>query len=264
MDLNLQNKVVVITGGTSGIGAELALAFAKEGCRVSVCGRNEEKIRNLERRFFEEGYQLHTQVVDVRDIRALKQYIEGVGERFGALDIFVNNAGITIRKPFDTFSEEEFENLVNTNFKAAYFGSAYASAQMKKNVKGGVILNTSSFASIIPTAGIALYSAMKAALDKFTATLAAELAADNIRVISVQPGMTETPMTKENCEKNYENFTRLVALKRIAVPEDIVGAYLFLASEKASFITGVTLPVAGGKLTVQNPQWSYGSKESNW
>lgn len=264
MDLHLKDKAVIITGGSSGIGAELAFAFAQEGCKVSVCGRSKVKMDRLKDKFSHYGFELISKVVDVQDLQQLQQYIEEVSNSFGKLDILINNAGITIRKPFDQLTEDDFLSLVNTNFRATYFASAYASKQMRKYSNGGVILNTSSFVSIIPAAGIALYSSLKAAVDKLTAVLAAELAADNIRVVSIQPGITITPMTKENCESNYEHFVNMIAMNRLALPEDIIGAYLFLASDKASYINGVSLPITGAKLTVQNPHYSYGDKKSNY
>lgn len=257
MELGLKDKVIAIIGGTSGIGAELAVAFAQEGCIVSVCGRSQKKISELEERFSSLKLQFYPSVVDVRETNQLKAYITQVGEKFEKVDVLINNAAITIRKPFEQFSEVEFYDLVDTNFKSIYFASAYVAEQMRKNGNGGVIINTSSFTSVIPTAGVALYSSLKAAVDKLTAVLSAELAADNIRVVSVQPGMTITPMTKENCEKNYDRFISLIPMKRLAIPADIIGAYLFLASGKASYINGVSLPVTGAKLAVQNPHYCY-------
>jgi len=256
MELGLKDKVVAITGGTSGIGEEIALAFAKEGCKVAVCGRNKEKIDNINKRFCENGLELLVVSADVADLIQLKNFIEQVSAHYGRLDILINNAGVVIRKPFRDYTEEEWYQVVDTNMKSVFFGCIYGAEEMKKN-GGGVIINTSSFTSVIPSCGNALYSGTKSAVDKMTAVFAAELAADKIRVVSVQPGMTVTPLTEEKCRNQYDELVSQIAMKRLATPDDMVGAYLFLASDYASYINGVALPVTGAKLTVQNPHYSY-------
>lgn len=259
MNLGLRGKAVVIIGGTSGIGEALAFAFAKEGCQIAVCGRSLEKIKIFIEKFNSTEFNLLAESVDVRNLTQLKQFLSHVEQKFGRIDILINNAGITIRQPFNRYTEEEFYQVVDTNMKSVYFGCVYGSEIMRR-YGGGVIINTSSFTSIIPTCGSALYSATKAAVDKLTAVFAAELAADKIRVVSVQPGMTVTPLTKEKCEKQYDELVNQIAMKRLAVPEDMVGTYLFLASEYASYINGTSISITGAKLTVQNPHYSYTNK----
>lgn len=263
MDLKLKDKVVAITGGTSGIGEEVALAFANEGSKVAVCGRSAEKIEALKKRFEEAGHELFSMSVDVANSAELKAFTEAVTEKYGRLDVFINNAGLNIRKPFDQYTEEEWHHVVDIDFKAVYFGCAFAAEQMRKT-GGGVIINTSSFTSVIPTCGLALYSASKAAVDQLTKVLSAELAADNIRVVSIQPGMTVTPLTKDNCAKNFDGLVSSIAMKRLAMPEDIVPGYLFLASEAAGYINGIALQVAGAKFTAQNPHYSYRKPGAQW
>lgn len=261
MDLNLKDKVVAIAGGTSGIGEAVAMAFAKEGCKVAVCGRSQSKIDAMQAAFQKEGFELLTMSVDVGVNAQLKSFTEAVVETYGRLDIFINNAGISIRKPFETLSEEDWYKVINTNQKSVFFGCAFAAEQMRKT-GGGVIINTSSFTSVVPTCGSAVYSSTKAAVDQMTKVFAAELAADHIRVVGVQPGMTVSPLTEEECRKNFDRFVSLIAMKRLAYPEDMVGAYLFLASDMASYISGVSLPVASAKLTAQNPHYSWQLKET--
>ena len=211
--------------------------------------------------FQKEGFELLTMSVDVGVNAQLKSFTEAVVETYGRLDIFINNAGISIRKPFETLSEEDWYKVINTNQKSVFFGCAFAAEQMRKT-GGGVIINTSSFTSVVPTCGSAVYSSTKAAVDQMTKVFAAELAADHIRVVGVQPGMTVSPLTEEECRKNFDRFVSLIAMKRLAYPEDMVGAYLFLASDMASYISGVSLPVAGAKLTAQNPHYSWQLKET--
>lgn len=263
MNLNLAEKVIGITGGTSGIGEELALGFAREGCKVAVCGRSLSKIEALKARFQAEGLELFAMPADVAVNDELKGFVEAVVKEFGRLDVFINNAGIDNRKPFDTLPESEWHTLVNINFKAVFYGCAYAAEQMRKT-GGGVIINTSSFTSVIPTCGIAIYSATKAAVDQLTRVFAAELAADQIRVVSIQPGMTVTPQTEDNCQKNFDRLVSAIPMKRLAQPEDMVAGYLFMASEQASYINGVALQITGGKFATQNPHYSYREPGAQW
>ena len=181
MDLNLSGKKVAITGGSSGIGYDLAIAYAKENCKVAVCGRNMDKLNAMAEYAEANGLDILTIQADVSDNAALEGFVRKVSDTFGGLDIMINNAGFGIRKPFDELTEAEFHSVVDINLKSVYFGSVFASKEMKKS-GGGVIINTSSFTSVIPTCGVSLYSATKAAVDSLTRTFSAELAADNIRV----------------------------------------------------------------------------------
>ena len=256
MELGLKDKVIAITGGTSGIGEEVAVAFAKEGAKLAVCGRNSEKIEAIRKRFQDLGFPLMVMSVNVADNDQLKAFADGTEQEFGRIDIWLNNAGTNIHRPFDELSEEEWHHLVNTNLKSTFFGCAFAAEKMKKT-GGGVIINTSSFTSILPTAGKALYSATKAAIDTLTSTLAVELASDHIRVVGLAPGYTVTPLTEKNVAFQYDTLVSGIALNRLATPDDMTGAYLFLASDAASYISGITLPVAGAKFCTQNPMWSW-------
>ena len=120
MDLNLKDKVVAVAGGTSGIGEAVAMAFAKEGCKVAVCGRSQSKMAAMQAAFQKEGFELLTMSVDVGVNAQLKSFTEAVVETYGRLDIFINNAGISIRKPFETLSEEDWYKVINTNQKSVF------------------------------------------------------------------------------------------------------------------------------------------------
>lgn len=260
MKLGLEGKTVVVTGGTSGIGKTMALHFLDEGCNVAVCGRNKEKIKSMEE--YAEGKSLFISRTDVTSMDELNSFGNAVLERFGRVDIWVNNAGLSDPMPFEEANEEAFDRMIKINLKAVFFGSQIAARLLrvtneKKNEKGGVIINTSSFTSFIPTAGKALYSATKAAVSNLTQTLAAELAADNIRVVSVVPGYITTGMTAQNISLNKDWLVSNITSKRLGTTDDLADAYVFLASDAASYITGTELKVAGGKLCVQNPMWSW-------
>jgi NAD(P)-dependent dehydrogenase (short-subunit alcohol dehydrogenase family) len=245
--------VAVITGGTSGIGKAVAIAFLNAGYRVAVCGRSEEKLSCIRRECA--SLPLLALRVDVTDISALESFADEVVGRWGKIKVWVNNAGISEPMAFTKTTEEAFDRMLAVNFKSVFFGSAIASRHISEN--GGVIINTSSFTSIIPTAGKALYGAIKAAVDNFTRSAAAELASKNIRVVSVIPGYVQTEMTEANISENKEWLLSGIALNRLSVPGDLTGIYVFLASPEASYITGVSIPVTGGKFCVQNPTWSW-------
>lgn len=256
MELGLKGKVVVVTGGTSGIGEAVAEAFAQEGAKIAVCGRSLNKLNAVQKKFEEKGYPIYTESVDVAVNEQLEHFAESVEKTYGQIDIWVNNAGVNIHKGFEDVSEEEWHGLVNTDFKSVFFGSAIAAKYMRK-VGGGVIINTSSFTSIIPTAGKALYSAVKSGINSLTRSFAAELAADGIRVVAVAPGYTVTPLTEKNIEQQKEWLVSNIGLNRLATADDMVGGYLFLASDKASYISGICLEISGAKFTTQNPRWSW-------
>lgn len=263
MKLGLEGKTVVITGGTSGIGKATALHFLDEGCNVAVCGRNKEKIKAMEENG--KGKALFISCTDVTDIADLNAFGNEVLERFGRVDVWINNAGLSDPMPFEDADEAAFDRMININLKAVFFGSQIAARLLRtiggeKKEKGGVIINTSSFTSVIPTAGKALYGATKAAVTNLTQTLAAELAADNIRVVSIVPGYIATEMTAQNISLNRDWLVSNITAKRLGTTDDLADAYVFLASDAAQYITGTELQVAGGKLCVQNPMWSWERK----
>lgn len=260
MELGLNGKVVAITGGTSGIGEAVAEAFAKEGARIAVCGRSTAKLEAVAEKFQKAGYEIYTESADVAVNGQLEHFAKSVEETFGQIDIWINNAGINIHKGFEDVSEDEWHSLVNTDFKSVFYGSAIAAKYMRK-AGGGVIINTSSFTSIIPTAGKALYSAVKSGINSLTRSFAAELAADGIRVVAVAPGYTITPLTQKNVEQQKEWLVSNIGLNRLATADDMVGGYLFLASDRASYISGICLEISGAKFATQNPRWSWDKPE---
>lgn len=262
MKLGLEGKVAAITGGTTGIGREVAAAFLEEGCRVAVCGRSADKLEAFQTHFSQAADSILAVQADVSKVADIKAFAQTVEAHWGAIDIWINNAGTNVRKPFGEVTEEECSRLIDTNFKSVFFGTAVAAEIMKKEKpdgagKGGVILNTSSFTSVIPTGGIALYSAMKAGVDSLTRTTAAELAVHGIRVLSVIPGYIETPLTAQNVAANFDELVSNIPMRRLGKPQDLASAYVFLASEAAGYINGTSLIVGGGKLSTQNPLWCW-------
>jgi NAD(P)-dependent dehydrogenase (short-subunit alcohol dehydrogenase family) len=147
--------------------------------------------------------------------------------------------------------EDVWQNTLDINLKSIYYGAIIAKEKMSKN--GGVLINASSFAAIMPSVGSGLYAATKAAISSMTKTLAAELAPYNIRVNGYIPGVIETEMTNALIEKNGENMKSAIAMNRFGIGEDVANAIVFLASEYADYITGTFIEISGGKLCVQNP-----------
>lgn len=249
-------KTVCITGGTAGIGKATALAFAKKGYAVAVCGRNEQKLQAAAEEFEHIGTPFLPFCADVSLPAQLESFATAAMQAFGHIDVWINNAGGSIpRKFFYEYSETEFQSLIDANIKSVFFGSAVAARYMKG--RGGVILQTSSFTSMIPSCGAALYGATKAAIDNLTKTMAAELAPDAIRVLSVQPAYVLTEMAATNIRNNKDALLAAIPLKRLATPEDMAGVFVFLASDVASYMTGISIPVTGGKMAVQNPGFAY-------
>ncbi len=257
MDLKLKDKVVAISGGTSGIGEAVALGFAREGAKVAVCGRKLEKIAALDEKFKAEGFELTAIQADISKPEDNFRFVDEVVAKLGRIDVLINNAGVNSRKPFEEYTPEDFQSVVNTDLGSVLYGCQAAAKYMKKQ-GGGCIINTSSFTASIPTCGIAIYSATKAGVEQFTRVFAVELAKDKIRVNAVEPGYVVTPLTQSNVDKNFNQLVSAIPMKRLSVPEDLVPTYLYLASEEmSSYVTGEVLRVTGGKLATQNPHYSY-------
>ena len=260
MDLNLTGKVVVITGGSTGIGKQTALEFAREGCKVAICARTSEKLEAAHMEFEALGFELYTQVVDVTDIPAMKEFSKTVYEKFGSIDIWVNNAGGSYAKRIADINEEDWENQIGINLKAVFFGAQTAAHYMMEGKQGGVIINISSYAFVIPTPPRTLYAAAKTAVTNLTKTFAAEYAPYGIRVISIAPGMVDTElsrMVRKSSGKDDRAWAEDVSLGRLAKTEEIAKPIVFLSSDSSSYVTGVSLEISGGKLCVQKPADSW-------
>ncbi len=256
MEFNLKDKVIVITGGASGIGKSVAKEFGREGAKIAVCDRVASKLEALNDEFSALDIPLFTGFADVAKTPELERFAKAVMEHYGTINVWINNAGINLpRKHFMDVSEEEWHDLVDIDVKGVFYGAKIAAECMAP--AGGVIINTASLTARIPTAGIALYSAAKAAVQSLTQTMAAELACHNIRVVAILPGYTQTELTAENIRKNFDSLVSAIPVRRLATPEDMAAAYVFLASDAAGYINGVSLEVSGAKLCTQNPQWAW-------
>jgi NAD(P)-dependent dehydrogenase (short-subunit alcohol dehydrogenase family) len=251
MELNLKNKVVVVTGGARGIGKSIAEEFANEGSIVAVCDIQQEQLDSFLQKMKDGGHTAYGECVDVTDNNAMEGFAARIVERYGRIDVWVNNAGVNRRNYFDNYSDEDWNFIVNVNLKAVFNCSKIAAKQMKTQ-NSGVIVNISSYTSIMPTATSSIYGLTKAAVVNFVQTSAAELAPYNIRVVGIAPGYTRTDIAATAIKLHEKKLIQEVALKRLAEPVDIAKPVVFLASDAAGYITGLTLPVTGGKYIVQN------------
>ncbi len=244
--MKLSDRVAIVTGASSGIGKATAIELAKEGADV-VAGyfRHKEnaeetcsKIQALERR----GIPVK---VDVTKADQVENMVNIALKEFGKIDILVNNAGgITGRSSIAEMTEEFWDEMLDYNLKSFFFCCRAAIPHIARN-KSGVIINLSSIAARMGGAARGVpYATAKAGVEGFTRGLAKELASDNIRVIAVAPGATNTPFHKD--PQILENFKPMIPMKRIGKPEEIAKVVVFLASDDASYITGGVFDVSGG------------------
>ena len=252
----MTGKKVVITGGGSGIGKAIALEFARSGAWVAICGRNGEKLRRAAAELEAYGRPVFYDRRDVAKVSEIEAFGEKASAALGGIDVWINNAGIDTPElvDFRQFTEEMWDERMAVDLKAVFFGAKTAARRMGR---GGLILNISSFASLIPTAGRSVYSCAKSGVNSLTRTLAAELAPEGIRVVSLIPGYIRTEMTGEGIRTRYQELVNGICAGRLGEVEDLTKAALFLASPGASYITGTHLEVSGGKFAAQNPSWSW-------
>lgn len=251
MQLNLKDKVVVITGGSSGIGKRCAKAFLDEGCMVATCDCITDKINDFLKEF--DGQPVFADFADVTDLKSMETFAQKVAEHFGGIDIWVNNAGIYPKGNLVDMPLDIWQKTFDINVTGVLLSTKAALPHLKKR-NGGVILNAASYAVNIPVVERGAYAATKTAVMSLTRVLAAELAPNNIRVVAYIPGFILTDLTSD-----FLNSSDDVALKsqsalyRHGTVDDIAPVVVFLASEAAQFITGCGIEASGGKFCVQNP-----------
>ena len=250
MELNLNNKVVVITGGSSGIGKETAFEFLREGCKVAICGRSQQKLEDTVKEAKEMGFEIYAESVNVSNEEELTSFSKDVAEKYGTIDIWLNNAGSNYIKNMLDYTADEFRTMVNNLLVSTFVGCQIAAGYMKEH--GGVILNASSFASVIPSAGRAPYAACKAGVSSLSRSFAAELAPYNIRVLSYIPGMISTGCSSASRGAISNYLLSNIPLRRFGEAKDLSKVLVFLASDCASYMTGTDVLISGGKFCVQN------------
>jgi NAD(P)-dependent dehydrogenase (short-subunit alcohol dehydrogenase family) len=243
------HPVVLITGALAGIGRATAVAFAQEGARVVVSGRREEEGRKLETELRKLGVEAEFIRADVRHEEDVRNLVDQTVKRFGRLDVAVNNAGTEGKTgPITEQSPESYAGTFDTNVLGVLLSMKHELRVMSAQ-KGGSIINISSTFGRIGAAGAALYVASKHAVEGLTKSAALEGAPFGVRVNAVAPGPVETEMLSRfaGSDERKAAFASGVPLKRLGRPEEIAEAILFVASDKASFVSGASIPVNGGK-----------------
>lgn len=243
--MRLLDKVAIITGGGRGIGEATALKFAKEGAKLVIADINRESVDETVDAILEMGGEALGLVADVTSQDSVNAMIQGTLDRFGKLDIIVNNAGITMDSTLLKMQEDQWDAVIDVNLKGVYnCGQAAAKVMVEQGY--GVILNASSVVGIYGNFGQTNYAATKWGVIGMTKTWSKELGRKGVRVNAVAPGFILTPMVKKMPEKVLDNITAKTTLGRLGEPEDIANAYCFLASDEAKYITGAVLEVTGG------------------
>ena len=244
--MRLQNKVAIITGGSRGIGYATAEAFLREGAAVILTASRPETAAKAVQTLQEKYPDAKVGGIspDLSDLESVKTAFDEVVSRFGRLDILVNNAGVSESTPLLNYTEETFDKVMDLNVKGVFTATRVAAEYMAKQ-GSGVILNTSSMVSRYGQPAGFAYPASKFAVNGMTLSFARELGPKGIRVNAVAPGITETDMMKAVPKEVIEPMIAQIPLRRLGQPEDIANAFLFLASDEASYITGVVLSVDG-------------------
>ncbi len=245
--MRLEGKTALVTGAGSGICKCIAETYAREGARVAVVDVNLDAAKEAARAIGNNAIALRCDVTKKDEVHAA---VEQTLTAFGALDILVNNAGAThVNKPMLEIGEEEFDKIYAVNVKGVFLGCQAVVPHFRKS-GGGVIINIGSTAGLRPRPGLSAYNATNGAVHILTKTLAAELAPDKIRVCAIAPVATDTPLLPSflgPAPGQREKFVATVPLGRLAQPQDIANAALFLASADAQFVTGNIVEVDGGR-----------------
>ena len=247
--MRLKDKVAIVTGAASGFGAETARMYAREGAKVVLADLNEEGARKVASEIGSAAVAIRCDVSKRPDVEAA---VALAVSQFGTVDIVVNNAGYTHKnQPLLNVDEASFDRCFDVNVKAIYH-MIHAVVPMMRAKKSGCIINVGSTAGIRPRPGLTWYNSSKGAANLLSKSLAVELAPDNIRVNVICPVMGDTGMLGDfmgipDTPENRAKFISTIPLGRLSVPRDIANAAVFLASEEASFLTGVDLPVDGGR-----------------
>ncbi len=253
-DTGLRGKVVIVTGAAAGIGLATARRFASEGCRVAAWDVNDAGQDELLRELAALGGEPLFRKTNVCDSRDVEAGVQEIVARWNAVDVLINNAGITRDAQFvkwkdgavaGTMTEEAFDSVVSVNLKGVFLCARAVVPHMIRN-GSGVILNASSVVGLYGNFGQTNYAATKAGVIAFARTWSRELAKYNIRVNAVAPGFIATEMVQKMPEKVIQAMVSHTPLGRMGKPEDVAEAYVWLASDAASFITGTLLSVDGG------------------
>ena len=239
----LEGKVAVVTGGTRGIGYAIVEKFLENGAQVILFGSREETVNKALETLRKKYSKVDGFYPKLTDEKALSSVFQQIKDTYGYIDILVNNAGISSKTKLEDYTEEEYDKVSDLNIKSVFTCSKVILPYLKETK--GVILNTSSMVSIYGQPSGVMYPTSKFAVNGMTKSLARELAPFGIRVNAVAPGIIETDMVRRLPKEMIEPLIQTIPLGRIGKPEDIANAFVFLASDMSSYITGVVLSVDG-------------------
>ena len=241
----LQNKVAIITGAAQGIGLATAVKFAQEGAVVIACDMRQAGVDGAVKACQAHGAQAAGFVMDVTQREMVDAVVAQVLERFGRIDVLVNNAGITMDARLQKMTAEQFDRVIDVNLRGV-FNCAQAVADTMVAQGSGVILNASSVVGVYGNFGQTNYAATKFGVIGFTKTWSRELGPKGVRTNAVAPGFVRTPILDPMPAKVIQGMEERVPLKRLGQPEDIANVYAFLASDDAAYINGAVIEVTGG------------------
>ena len=240
------NKIALITGGTRGIGKQIALTFAKEGYNIALNYRTEnEDLKNTKKEIESNNVKCFAVQGDVTNFKDCEQFVKQIVEEFGNIDVLVNNAGITKDTLLMRMKEEDFKQVIDTNLIGTFNVTKNVIGNMLK-ARNGRIINISSVVGISGNAGQTNYSASKAGIIGFTKSLAKEVGSRNILVNAVAPGFIQTAMTDVLKDEVKDEIAKNIPLKRMGETKDVANLVKFLSSEESSYITGQVINVDGG------------------
>lgn len=240
----LEGKVAIVTGGTRGIGFEIVRLFSENKAKVILFGSKEESVSKALEKLKKLNIECDGYYPNLNDFNEVEKIIKDIYDKYGHIDVLVNNAGISANKKIDDTTSLEFESIMDLNVNAI-FNMSKAVVPYMKEKKEGVILNTSSMVSLYGQPSGVGYPASKFAVNGLTKSLARELGPFNIRVNAVAPGITNTDMVASLPKEMIEPLIKTIPLGRIGEAKDVANAFLFLASPMASYITGTILSVDG-------------------
>lgn len=243
--MDQSSKIAIVTGGASGLGLATAKKLTENNIQTIIVGRNEEKLADTAKSL---GSLCSYKVFDLKKLKDIPKLISDIVAEYGRIDILINNAGINHKQNFTEVTDEEFEQVIQTNLTAVFVLSREVAKEMLKN-KSGVIINISSMAAQYGIPYVIAYTAAKSAIEGMTKAMAVELSPEGIRVNCVAPGFIVTKMSStalDNDPKRKSKVMSRTPMGRLGEPDDIGDAIVYLVSDTAKYITGVILPVDGG------------------
>ncbi|MCC9167372.1 SDR family NAD(P)-dependent oxidoreductase [Pontibacter harenae] len=239
-------KTAIVTGGASGLGYAIAEKFVQSGIQTIVIGRDEQKLQKAKESF---GDLCTTIAFDLSNLEQIPSLVEEIAQRFGKVDILINNAGINMKKPFSEVTDEDFQKIILTNVNAVFALSREVVNKFMIPNEGGSIVNISSMASQYGIPKVIAYSASKSAIEGMTRAMAVELSPMGIRINCVAPGFIATDMSAKALNNDPERKNKVLSrtpMGKLGVPADVAEAVYYFASDAAKYVTGTVLPVDGG------------------